>query len=314
MNILICSTVVSFINLFTLDILIKQCSQCTYLLTFIQYISVIGMQFIIQYKNGFQKPQISLKQYFKNVILFFIIQILNNRCLSYNVSIALQTIIKSSNLLLNIAAGRFCLNRKYGNNKYVAVILVMLGVFTTTLTDASFHSSSFSGNMIFGVILLSISLIFSTILPLLQEETFVKYGKHVGEYIFFTHLIGLLPFAFIHHDISQEYQIASNLTSVKINCFRFGSLFFPIWLLFLINGLSQFGLLHLYFRLIVTNGSLTVVLLMTIRRFFSLMLSLYVSGVNFHCIQWISTLFVFIGTLIYSDVFQSVKHTAIKID
>jgi len=123
---------------------IEKCEECTYSITFFQFAFFSIIQFIILFSKGLLKPKIPVKEYFRNMILFFMFQVLNNRALSYGVSIQLQSTIKASGLLLIIVFGKLFFNRQYGKHKYVGVIVITLGLLISVFYDKSFQMKTCS--------------------------------------------------------------------------------------------------------------------------------------------------------------------------
>ena len=301
MNSMIITSLASFSNMITIGILIKSCPQCTYLISLAQFIAIFIIQCILLFANGLHRPKVPLKQYFKIALLYFLHQVLSFRCLSYKVSIPLQSVLKSSNLLLNIFIGKLFLGRHYCQNKYLAAFLVTIGTISITINDQSFQNDSSSHQMIFGLFLLFSSIVISTILQLIQEQTFIKYGKHVGECVFYTNIMSLVPSLFLFTDIIDEFTLASTVPDIEVKLLHQFSFFISFWVILMIRVIGGYFFTRANSNLISTNGSLTMMLFGTVRRFVNLILGMYFSGTTFYPFQWISTCLVFIGVLIYSD-------------
>lgn len=307
MHPMITASLASFSNMITLGILIKSCAECTYLISLAGFCSVFAILFFFLFSNGFHKPKIPMKNYLMNFVLFFLKRVLNNRSLSYGVSVPLQTVLRSSNLFLNICIGKIFMGRRYCKNKYLAAILVTLGVITITIYDKSFQNNSSANQIVFGLFLIFCSVVLSTILPIVQEDTFSKHGKHVMEYMFYTNVLSILPFVFLYKNIAREYEMFSSKPGIEITGF-FGIVAnIPLWIILIIYVTGQYFFTKSEYEIISKNGSLTVVVFNAIRRFTNIVLGLYFSGATFHPIQWASTGLVFLGVMIYSGNIRPFK-------
>ena len=91
--------------------------------------------------------------------------------------------------------------------------------------------------------------------------------------------------------ITGDYSSALSMTSIPV-----------LWLYMIGNLITQYMCISSVFYLTSVFASLTVTLLMTLRKFFSLLISVFYFKNNFTQLHWLGASFVFLGTLIYADL------------
>lgn len=96
------------------------------------------------------------RAYFKIVLIFFVVSVVNNQALNFHVPVPLHIIFRSVNILFTVLVfvnkrpkmtfkgsllasmmmGIIVLNRRYTMKKYLSVCLITIGVITCTLADS----------------------------------------------------------------------------------------------------------------------------------------------------------------------------------
>ncbi|KTG02046.1 hypothetical protein cypCar_00017095 [Cyprinus carpio] len=84
-----------------------------------------------------------------------------------------------------------------------------------------------------------------------------------------------------------------------------------MWLYLLMNVVTQYVCIRGVFILTTECASLTVTLVVTLRKFLSLIISILYFHNPFTAWHWVGTAVVFLGTLLYTEVWSSVR-AAIK--
>lgn len=91
------------------------------------------------------------------------------------------------------------------------------------------------------------------------------------------------------------------------------SLSVPSQLLFLaLNVVTHFLCIRSVYVLTSEFSSLTVTLVVTLRKFVSLVLSIIYFKNSFTTFHWIGTIFIFIGTVIFTEIIPKIKETLSK--
>ena len=118
-------------------------------------------------------------------------------------------------------------------------------------------------------------------------------------YFFFQHFLPLPGFLFLASDITQHFNIA--MASPAIG----QALPIPRMVFFLLgNILSQNMCASSIFQLSSRYSSLTITMLLTLRKFFSILISGWFFGNILTAWHWVGTLLVFIATFMFSNDIQ----------
>ena len=203
--------------------------------------------------------------------------------------------------------------------------MISLGIFTCTVMSATNRVSIKTGKVIFyndteevelpedegldlsdvkellcGVSLLTFALILSARMGIYQEHLFTTYGKHAKEALFYSHALPLPFFTFLSQDIVKHWRICVASTSVNIPVL---DLNIPLMVLHLAANISlQYVCIFSVFVLTTECTSLTASLVLTTRKFISLLFSIWYFNNSFTLLHWVGTALVFAGILLFSDI------------
>lgn len=130
----------------------------------------------------------------------------------------------------------------------------------------------------------------------------------------FQHMLPLPGFLLLSQNIAEHIEIANASDAVTIPVIN---VLMPILWIYLILVIStQYLCINSVFILTTECTSLTVTLVVTLRKFVSLVFSIFYFNNPFTVYHWFGTLLVFFGTLIYTEVISSLVHlsgTVLKI-
>lgn len=193
---------------------------------------------------------------------------------------------------------------------------ITVGIILCTLASASVEKKDAALSLeetqkhyqewIIGITMLIIALIASSYLAVLQERMYTKYGKHPREAMFYIHAMSLPIFAFMGNDI---YNYAIKFTYSHSFAFLGYNTGIPyLWMKLLGACIGQWLCILFVYRLNSEVDSLTVTLVVTIRKFLSLLISIFWFGNVFTIQHWIGAALVFGGTIVFSD-FKKQKQT-----
>jgi len=148
-----------------------------------------------------------------------------------------------------------------------------------------------------GISLLTFALFMSARMGIYQEVVYSKHGKHPREALFYTHALPLPGFLLLAPDILNHWNIV--LSSPPLPMLPM----VPSMLLYLVgNIITQYLCISAVFVLTTECASLTVTLVVTLRKFLSLLFSIWYFSNPFTTLHWLGTALVFGGTLVFSDV------------
>lgn len=159
-----------------------------------------------------------------------------------------------------------------------------------------------------------------------QEVLYKQYGKHPWEALYvtvfihrqlfhnsgtgndfylymslfsFQHLLPLPGFLLIYSNIKDHIIIANASEPVELPFIGYA---IPIlWIYLILNSLTQYLCISSVFVLTTECTSLTVTLVVTLRKFISLIFSIIYFNNPFTIYHWVGTSLVFLGTMIFTE-------------
>uniref|UniRef100_A0ABM5GLQ0 Solute carrier family 35 member B4 n=1 Tax=Pogona vitticeps TaxID=103695 RepID=A0ABM5GLQ0_9SAUR len=302
-------------NVVFLELLVREFPGCGNLVTFAQFFFIAAEGFIFEANFGRKRPVLPIKYYLIMVAMFFTVSVVNNYALNLNIAMPLHMIFRSGSLIANMALGIIILKKRYTVYKYTSIALVSLGIFTCTFMSAkevsSMRSTSERGEesisaflwWLLGLGALTFALLMSARMGIFQETLYQKFGKHSKEALFYNHALPLPGFLLLAPDIYRHALLFNQSDPFQIPVL---GLSMPImWFYLLMNIITQYVCIRGVFILTTECTSLTVTLVVTLRKFISLIFSILYFRNPFTVWHWIGTLFVFVGTLMYTEVWNS---------
>lgn len=251
-----------------------------------------------------------MNDYMKLVVMFFTSSWLNNYALNFNVSVPLLMIFRSGSLMANMVLGILILNKSYDIWKYISVVMITIGIFMSTIATGSDIKKTQNDEdsffyWIIGVSMLALALFISARVGLYQEVLYKKRGKHATEALFYTHFLSLPVFLFMTNNIYTHTIIASQSQVITLPLINFSTRLQFIYLV--MNFLSHYLCISSVYILTTECTSLTVTLVITLRKFASLIYSILYFQHPFTLFHWTGTVFIIIGTIIFTEIFSKIK-------
>ncbi|XP_054739091.1 UDP-xylose and UDP-N-acetylglucosamine transporter isoform X2 [Anastrepha obliqua] len=306
-------------NVIFLEYLVKEDPGSGNLITFSQFlfIAIEGLVHTIASRN--LKPKIPLRNYTLLVVMFFVTSVVNNFAFDFNIPMPLHMIFRAGSLIANMIMGILILKKRYIFSKYLSVFMITAGIILCTIIsgsnvkNASASSPIDSGTAaysdffiwIIGIGLLSIALFISAYMGICQETLYKRFGKHPEEALLYTHLIPLPGFFLIYKNIWEHLSIAiaSEPMTLPIISLIGLKLQIPQMMFYLIcNIITQYLCISSVYVLTTECASLTVTLVVTLRKFVSLLFSIVYFKNPFTIYHWIGTGLVFFGTIVFTEV------------
>lgn len=302
-------------NVIFLELLIQQDPGCGNLITFSQFlvIAIEGLVFTTRFFTV--KPQVPFQSWIILVIMYFLVSVSNNYALNFNIPMPLHMIFRAGSLMANMMMGIVLLNKRYNITKYISVLMITLGITVCTIMSAksspkvdSTKTDSENATqaeedkfwLIIGISLLTFALFMSARMGIYQEVIYGKFGKHPKEALFYTHALPLPGFLLLAPDIISHWSILMASAPITLPVLNIN---IPSMLLYLIgNVLTQYLCISSVFVLTTECASLTVTLVVTLRKFLSLLFSILYFNNPFTTYHWLGTGLVFGGTLLFSDI------------
>jgi len=289
-------------NVVFLELLVSQDPGIGNLVTFAQFLIIALEGFIFTTKFGTVKPKVPFSAWVMLVIMYFLVSVSNNYALNFNIPMPLHMIFRAGSLMANMLLGVIILGKQYSMSKYVSILMITAGIITCTYSSTS-NKSVEGGDeekeswIMVGISLLTFALFMSARMGIYQEVVYSKHGKHPREALFYTHALPLPGFLLLAPDILNHWNIVMSSAPLPIIPFV------PSMLLYLIGNIfTQYLCISAVFVLTTECASLTVTLVVTLRKFLSLLFSIWYFNNPFTSLHWLGTLLVFGGTLLFSDI------------
>uniref|UniRef100_A0A1B6C7M0 Sugar phosphate transporter domain-containing protein n=1 Tax=Clastoptera arizonana TaxID=38151 RepID=A0A1B6C7M0_9HEMI len=311
-------------NVVFLELLVKEDPGSGNLITFTQFLFIAVEGFIFTAKCGTKKPHLSILTYAVVTIMFFVVNVCNNYAFDFNVAMPLHMIFRAGSLIANMIMGIIILKKRYVISKYVSVGLITLGIIICTIisgkdvkrtgpiTENSKPTTELEDFFwwTIGIALLTLALFMSARLGIYQETLYQTHGKHPNEALFYTHTLPLPVFLLLYNNLSEHFIMALNSTPLTIPLL---GLHCPKMIAYLVgNMVTQFVCISSVYYLTTECSSLTVTLVITLRKFVSLLFSIIYFQNPFTIYHWVGTFLVFAGTLIFTEVPQKIMAASEK--
>uniref|UniRef100_A0A8D2Q1N4 Solute carrier family 35 member B4 n=1 Tax=Varanus komodoensis TaxID=61221 RepID=A0A8D2Q1N4_VARKO len=290
-------------NVVFLELLVREFPGCGNLVTFAQFFFIAMEGFIFEANFGRKRPAIPIRYYLIMVAMFFTVSVVNNYALNLNIAMPLHMIFRSGSLIANMALGIIILKKRYTVSKYTSIALVSLGIFTCTFMSAKQVSVSAFIWWLLGIAALTFALLMSARMGIFQETLYADFGKHSKEALFYNHALPLPGFLLLAPDILRHALLFSRSEPFQLPVF--GLSLPTMWFYLIMNVITQYICIRGVFILTTECTSLTVTLVVTLRKFVSLIVSILYFRNPFTAWHWLGTFFVFVGTLMYTEVWNS---------
>ncbi|CAJ0601550.1 unnamed protein product [Cylicocyclus nassatus] len=255
--------------------------------------------------------KIPLRGYIPTVITFFTVNVINNQALNFHVPVPLHIIFRSGSLLANLMLSVILLKKKYSLRKYLSVFAITIGIVICTLatSDLEKHSglsyeeaAKHYQEWMIGIGMLIFALLASAYLAICQQRMYETYGKYPEEAMFVIHAVSLPLFSLMGSDIMAAARKFSRSAP-----FELLGLTLPIpslWMNLLLSCILQYYCIRFVYRLNSEVEALTVTLVVTLRKFLSLVVSIWWFQNPFTGQHWIGAFLVFAGTLAFADIWS----------
>jgi len=302
-------------NVIFLELIIQQDPGAGNLVTFAQFLLIAIEGLIFTTKFFTVKPKVPFSSWIILVIMYFLVSVSNNYALNFNIPMPLHMIFRAGSLMANMLMGIALLGKRYSLTKYLSVLMITIGIAVCTIMSAksspkvdstksdsenATHAEEEKFWLVVGITLLTFALFMSARMGIYQEVIYGKFGKHPKEALFYTHALPLPGFLLLAPDILAHWNIAMSSTPILIPVLNIS---IPSLLLYLLgNIITQYVCISAVFVLTTECASLTVTMVVTLRKFLSLLFSILYFNNPFTLYHWLGTALVFGGTLLFSDI------------
>lgn len=294
-------------NVVFLELLVKEAPGIGNLVTFLQFLVIATEGFLFTMDIGRTKPKVPFTAWINLVVMYFLVSVVNNYALNFHIPMPLHMIFRAGSLLANMIMGVVLLGKEYTTAKYSSVMMITLGILTCTIMSAQTNQIKSSEGaemdnfwLTIGILLLTFALFMSARMGIYQEVIYKQHGKHPKEAMFFLHALPLPGFLFLAPDIYNHLVISLNSSPLTLPIIHIQ---LPCMIVYLLgNVITQYICISAVFVLTTECASLTVTLVVTLRKFLSLLFSIWYFQNPFTSLHWVGTVLVFSGTMLFSDI------------
>jgi len=304
------------VNNIALELVVKADKGCGVLLTFLQF-AVVSLEALpSQLQRSKTFPYIKLTPrivpvsvYLGMVLLFWSSSTLNNLAFYFNISLPLNTIFRSSTMVCNVLLGVLFLNKRFSSGQVLSVFTVTVGVVMVTLVslDSSSGDQEISSltTQVLGVVVLVSALLLTTSLGIMQDWTKAKFGKAPDEMRFYSHALALPIFLLSYSNMWDTFVRWQTLQSSGDYTYELDlagyALDLPIlYLSVAAYCITQIACIGGVFMLLNLTSSLSVQVVIALRKFLTLLLSIMYFHHPFTYVHWIGSIFAFGGSFLYA--------------
>ncbi|WFD23284.1 golgi uridine diphosphate-N- acetylglucosamine transporter [Malassezia equina] len=307
-------------NALALELTTRQLPASGTLLTLAQFVAttLIALLCELEWRSMYgwpvlwlRRPGVPLRRWLIQVVLYFITSILNNEAFAFHIPMSVHIVFRSGGMLVNMVLGYTVSGKRYSLLQLASVMLVTVGVIVATLSAAMPSASGPPsrhpmGDYMTGVALLSLALITSGCMGLFQEQTYAKYGReHWHEALFYSHLFSLPLFVLqsgaLRQQIAHANQTPREWIGMCKSCQVLGFFIPSYYIKLALNVLTQLLCINGVNRLTSRVSSLSVSLILVVRKAVSLLISVVLLNHQTGSMGlWSGAAAVLVGTLGYS--------------
>ncbi|XP_032499111.1 UDP-xylose and UDP-N-acetylglucosamine transporter isoform X1 [Phocoena sinus] len=262
-------------NVIFLELLARKHPGCGNIVTFAQFLFIAVEGFLFEADLGRKHPAIPIRYYAIMVTMFFTVSVVNNYALNLHIAMPLHMIFRSGSLIANMILGIIILKKRYSVFKYASIALVSVGIFICTFMSAKQVTSQSSSSendgfqafawWFLGIGALTFALLMSARMGIFQETLYKQFGKHAKEALFYNHALPLPGFIFLASDIYDHAVLFNNSELYQVPVV--GVIVPIMWFYLLMNVITQYVCIRGVFILTTECASLTVTLVVTLRKF-----------------------------------------------
>lgn len=295
-------------NVFTLEAIVKDIPDSGSLITFVQFlfVSIEGLFHFVDFSQPFcLKP--SKAPYFRwavSVLLFFLVSVINNYVWKLHISVPLHIIFRSGGTVITMILGVMG-GKKYTRGQVLSVAILTAGVILATFSQAPNKDSkqkATTAQFVLGIVLLLVAAVLSSFQGLFSEVTYSKYGGNWRESLFYTHFLSLPLFAPLASDIIRQFGSVWG-AHPKLHIETLGGYDLHVsraFLWLMLNATTQYLCIRGVNKLSGATSALTVGIVLNVRKFVSLLLSVVLFGNSLSGLTVLGTVLLFVGAGLYS--------------
>ncbi|CAG8066802.1 unnamed protein product [Penicillium olsonii] len=291
-------------NVFALEAIIKEQPTAGPLITFAQFIvcALFTLPHFLSPTAGpgalFLSPRaIPLKSWLIYTLYFLSVNLLNNWAFAYKISVPLHIILRSAGPVASMIIGYLYNGRRYSRGQIASVAMLTLGVAAAAMADARTKGpvqvETDLVTTLTGFTILALAMILSAFQGIFADRLYATYGRdHWKEALFYSHALSLPVFFTSRGQLAGQWRVVAESPSLVTLEGLQGLLrlvpsravwgllgMIPVQVAYLaMNALTQYLCIRGVHLLSAKSSSLTVTIVLNVRKLASLLLSIYLFG------------------------------------
>ncbi|CAG8387983.1 unnamed protein product [Penicillium salamii] len=312
-------------NVFALEAIIKEQPTAGPLITFAQFIvcAVFTLPHFLSPAAGptalFLSPRaIPLKSWTIYTLYFLSVNLLNNWAFAYKISVPLHIILRSAGPVASMIIGYLYNGHRYSRGQIASVGMLTLGVAAAAMADAKtkgpVHVETDLITTVTGFTILALAMILSAFQGIFADRLYATYGRdHWKEALFYSHALSLPVFFTSWGQLAEQWRVVAGSPSLVALDGVQGLLrlvpnkavwdlvgMIPVQVAYLaMNALTQYLCIRGVHLLSAKSSSLTVTIVLNVRKLASLLLSIYLFGNHLAGGVLVGAALVFVGGGLY---------------
>lgn len=283
-------------NAFTFEALVAE-ALLTTLVTFAQCLCIAAEGYARHFSRRhphrlFVRPTaIPVRVWVVSVVLFFASSNLNNAVFRWGVSVPVHIVARSSSTAVTMAVGFVC-GKRYCRRQVVGTLALTCGAAVVMLSQSRPGTALPSPHFWTGIGLLALALVLGAVMGLYNEWVYRRYGPHWQEGFFYQHALSLPMYLVLAPALGREMRAAVG------SGWRTPAMLVA-------NCATQYVCVRGVSMLTGHALAVTVHVVLLLRRFASLGLSMYWFGNRLGVWGWVGVAMVGAGTAVYGSGSQA---------
>lgn len=261
---------------------------------------------------------IPLKSWTIYTLYFLSVNLLNNWAFAYKISVPLHIILRSAGPVASMIIGYLYNGRRYSRGQIASVGMLTLGVAAAAMADAKtkgpVHVETDLITTVTGFTILALAMILSAFQGIFADRLYATYGRdHWKEALFYSHALSLPVFFTSWGQLAEQWRVVAGSPSLVTLDGVQGLLrlvpnkavwdlvgMIPVQVAYLaMNALTQYLCIRGVHLLSAKSSSLTVTIVLNVRKLASLLLSIYLFGNHLAGGVLVGAALVFVGGGLY---------------
>lgn len=272
---------------------------------------------------------IPLRHWLIYTSFFVTVNLLNNWAFAYKISVPLHIILRSGGPVASMIVGYIVNGRRYSRGQVLAVAMLTVGVVAAAMADAqakgqfmdigTAEETTAVMTTATGFTILALAMILSAFQGIYADRLYATYGRdHWKEALFYSHTLSLPLFLPSYPQLSSQWRVVSSTPSLLSSTTMSNQALsvlatvqkhapvqsmlekLPVQVAYLImNALTQYLCIRGVHLLSAKSSSLTVTVILNIRKLVSLLLSIYLFGNHLGTGVLTGAVLVFVGGGLY---------------